>query len=132
MKSLLFLILAVFVSGCSIEGSLVSEKGAVYLETDKGLYHSGEIIKINSVINSSSAFNDVKVRFYGIYAGRYRLDSNKTVDLIEGKNNITFDYKAPNCYGCSGIKPGTYSINVDVIYNNSTIGSKSIDIEIRQ
>jgi len=132
MKILLFFILVIFIFGCGIEGKIVLEPSSVTLETDKDLYHSGELIKITSTINSPVELKDVKVGFYGIYSRRYRLDTIKTVNLVEGENKITLDYKAPSCYGCAGIKPGTYSINVDVVYSNQTLGTKTIDVEIRQ
>ena len=132
MKKLIFLILIGFIAGCYTEAKFNSSIKEVGLETDKDLYHSGEVMHISAYIDSPAAFKDVKVRFYGIYSGRYRLDTTKIVDFVSGKNTVSIDYNAPRCYGCAGIKPGTYQINVDVIYGNQTLGTSSVDIEIRQ
>lgn len=105
--------------------------GGINLTTDKDLYHSNEIIKVTADIDSPVQLNNVSVRFYGIYSRRYRLDQTKIVDLNKGDNIITLDYQAPKCYGCAGIKPGTYKINADIIYNEETLTNTSVDIELR-
>jgi len=124
------LILLFFVLGC--ETAQLSSVSEIDLTTDKEIYHSGEIIHITTLINSPVELTNTTIRFYGIYAERYRLDQTKSVDLNKGENNITLDYNAPKCYGCSGISPGTYKINTDVAYNGETLANSSIDIEIRQ
>lgn len=122
----------IFITGCAVEGLESLQQPSLTLTTDKELYHSGEVMHISSHIVSSTALNNVSVRFYGIYAGRYRLDQNTVVDLNKGENDIEIDYNAPRCYGCSGIQPGTYSINVAVSYNGEVLANSSVNVEIRQ
>jgi len=138
MKKILLFLVLIFVIGCQVEGNLVSEPAtvpsvdSVSLMLDKDLYHSGEIIHIDANVNSEMVLNNVTVRFYGIHASRYRLDNSQIVDLDVGDNKVVLDYKAPPCYGCAGIKPGTYYIKADVIYQEEVLGTASVDIEIRQ
>ena len=133
---ILGLLILIFITGCGIQGNFIASSEPsvelTSLNTDKELYHSGEMIHIAFNINSQTVLNNVSIRFYGIYSRIYRLDQTKIVDLIMGENTITLDYQAPRCYGCSGISPGTYQITADVIYNNEILTNNSISIEIRQ
>lgn len=139
MKRILFLVLVLFLIGCETQAQVQNSEpiiapsvDKINLKIDKDLYHSGENIHIDARIDSEMALNNVSVRFYGIYASRYRLDQTKKADLNVGENLVSLDYKAPACYGCAGIKPGTYKISADVIYGNETLVSSSVDVEIRQ
>lgn len=123
------LLLSCLMVGC--ETSQLSLVG-INLTTDKPIYHSGEIIHIAAEINSPLELSNTTIRFYGIYSGSYRLDETKFVDLNEGVNNITLDYNAPRCYGCSGISPGIYQINADLKYNGEMLMNNSVDVEIQQ
>lgn len=123
------LVLLLFVIGC--ETAQLLSVGEITLTTDKELYHSGEIIHITANVNSPIILDNATIRFYGIHSRRYRLDQTKTVDLHEGENTITLDYQAPRCYGCAGIKPGTYKISADCMHNGQTLANTSVDIEIR-
>lgn len=127
-----FILLLILVVGCETAQLETSSIDEITLSTDKELYHSGEIIHITAGINSPAEIENVTIRFYGIYSGRYRLDQTKVVDLHEGENNVTLDYNAPRCYGCSGISPGTYQISTDVIFNGGSMLNSTVDVEIRQ
>ena len=135
---ILGLLILIFITACGIQGNFLAEPDSepsikiISLNTDKELYHSGEMIHITSNINSQTVLNNISVRFYGILSRIYRLDQTKIVDLNKGENTITLDYQAPRCYGCSGINPGTYQITADVIYDNEILTNNSINIEIRQ
>jgi len=133
-KTILILIILIFLAGCTIQGKVIQSPSLeiLSLKTDKDLYHSGEIINITADVSSPVNLDNVKVRFYGIYSRTYRLDKTETISPNQGENTITTAYTAPRCYGCSGISPGTYQISVDVVYNNQTLASSSKDIEIRQ
>jgi len=128
------LILLVFLIGCKTEGlaTQIVSIDSISVATDKPLYHSGEMIHITADINSPLELDGADIRFYGIYAKRNRLDQNKIVDLVQGMNQVVLDYEAPSCYGCSGIKPGSYQISVDVVYESEVLATGSIFIEIRQ
>jgi hypothetical protein len=139
MKQILFLIALILIAGCTSvaqmqinEPKTVPSIEKINLKTDKDLYHSGEIIHIEAKISSEMALSNATVRFYGIYASRYRLDQTKTSDLTIGENIVILDFTAPRCYGCAGISPGTYQISVDVVYGNETLANVTKDIEIRQ
>ena len=138
MKKIIFLVLVLFILGCEIEDVDVNEPitiasiDSVSLSLDKDLYHSGEIIHMGATINSEVALENVSIRFYGIEASRYRLDITEITDLKLGENTVVFDYKAPSCYGCAGIRPGTYQISADVIYDEEVLSTSTVDIEIRQ
>ena len=122
------LILLFLIIGCE-QLLLLNPIDVVNLTTDKELYHSGEIINITADIGSPFPLNNVSVRFYGIYSRGYRLDQTKIVDLKKGQNTVNLNYIAPRCYGCSGISPGTYKVNINISYNKiSTNISKSIEI----
>ena len=132
------LILLIFIIGCETAQLRAPDEitpvslAKINLATDKELYHSGEMMHITVNVNSPVSLNNVSVKFYGIHASKYRLDQTKIVDLHEGENIITLGYNAPRCYGCAGISPGTYQISADVIYNEETLATASVDIEIRQ
>ena len=127
MKLIYLFLFLIFIIGCETEVD-----SSITLETDTDVYHSGEIIHITSQIQSPADINGVLVRFYGIDAGRYRLDETITTNLVKGENTIAFEYTAPSCNTCSGINPGVYNINVDVMDNQETLVSETINIEIRQ
>ena len=126
---MLLLILVIFLAGCNIVRTSEHITG---LKTDKELYHSGEIIHMTYSIYSKVNLENVKVRFYGINATKYRLDQIKLVNITIGNNTINFDYVAPKCYGCAGIKPGMYNISAEVSYSNRTLTTVSKEIEIKQ
>jgi hypothetical protein len=102
------------------------------LSTDKGLYHSNELMDITVTVDSSSSLRDVDVRVYGINSRYYRLDKTEKKDLDVGLNTIKFSYKTPPCTGCAGISPGTYQVSVDLIYNGNVLATATNDVEIRQ
>ena len=139
MKKIILLIVLVLLVGCEKEAvvsemslEVVPSANLISLETDKTLYHSGEMIYITAKINSDTELKNITARFYGIHASRYRLDQAKTVDLEKGENIVSLEYNAPRCYGCSGISPGTYHINLDMIHKEDKLASKTVDVEIRQ
>ncbi|MBW3003278.1 hypothetical protein KY337_01845 [Candidatus Woesearchaeota archaeon] len=132
--TLLFLLL-VFVIGCQVSGEVVKEEvpgiSSLTLTTDMPLYHSNEMIHLNANLESMTDIN-ATVRFYGINASRLRIDETIDSVLVKGVNDVSFDYQAPRCYGCAGVKPGTYQIAVDVISGNLTMATASVDVELMQ
>ncbi|MBN2013572.1 MAG: hypothetical protein JW778_00180 [Candidatus Altiarchaeota archaeon] len=103
----------------------------ISLSTDKDVYHSNELMSINVVVDSSHDL-DVLLRIYGISAGYYRIDKTESMALLRGLNQKSFSYQTPRCYGCAGIQPGSYNVNVDVIYNSEVIASSTTEIEMQQ
>ncbi len=104
----------------------------ISLSTDKETYHSNEHMDIAVTIDSPAILRGVGVRVYGIKARTDRLDKTEKINLTIGVNTITFSYKTPRCTGCAGIRPGTYQINVDLIYNNDFIARATKNVDIRQ
>jgi hypothetical protein len=104
----------------------------ISLSTDKELYHSNELMNITVEVNSPEELKNARIRVYGIYSGRYRLNEEKEVDLEIGKNNISFLYKTPRCYGCAGISPGVYEINAELEYDGEIKINETKSVEIRQ
>ncbi len=105
---------------------------SISLSTDKELYHSGEKIHLNCDFLSDQPIENADLKFYGIYSTKYRLNKKMIINISEGENSFSLEYHAPSCYGCTGIKPGTYKVNADIIYNSKTIANSSKNIEIRQ
>lgn len=128
MKQILLIIL-ILIAGCSVQPAqeINFETIEVYdvnLTADKDLYHSGEVIHLEAKVD----IPDATVKFYGIHSKRNRLD--QTVELVNGL--AVLDYNAPRCNSCSGIREGIYQITADVYSNEEKIGTKTIDIEIKQ
>ena len=132
MRNIILMLALIFLIGCKAEAIETSAINSITLDTDKDIYHSNEIIHLTSKINSQTELNSAEIRFYGIDAGGYRLDHTITQNLNKGDNIITFDYQAPRCYGCAGIKPGTYEITAIISYNHDILATTAVNTELRQ
>ena len=104
----------------------------ISLSIDKKIYHSNEHMNITVVIGSKLQQGDVEVKVYGIKANYYRLNEVELTNLDMGANTIIFSYTTPRCTGCSGISPGEYSINADLVYDDKVIANTTKNIEIKQ
>lgn len=131
-KYILTILTLILLAGCQMQTELTPKIGSITLETDKDLYHSNEIIHVTSKVSSQTDLNNITIHFYGIYAGRYRLEHTLQSELKRGENIIIFDYTAPKCYGCAGISPGTYQISADVLYDSKIMSTTTINVELRQ
>lgn len=100
--------------------------------SDKELYHSGDILTLAINLNSSEPMPGAQLKVYGIKSGYYRINDTKKIDVSEGENSFSFTYKTPNCYGCSGIKPGRYNLTTELIYYGKVISKQTIEFEMRQ
>jgi len=118
-------------SGKCVENKCVEIKAGI--STDKKLYQSKQVANITLSINSSEKLNNVTAKVYGISArGKYYLNTQVKMNLSAGENIKSITYNMPSCTGCAGIRPGTYKINCDVLYNNEIIGAAEKDIDIKQ
>jgi len=136
-KLLLTFILVLFLAGCqeTKEATYTTEQGSavgVSLSTEKELYHSNEMMKIHVDMLASNFINGAELRVYGIYAGSYRLDYKRSVDLEKGSNEADIEYRTPSCNTCSGIKAGNYDIIAELTKNGNIIGKSTKRIEIQQ
>lgn len=99
---------------------------------NREIFHSNELMNITVLIQSSTDLENAYLRVYGIKSRTYRLEKTQTINLSEGLNAITVPYRTPRCTGCAGISPGGYEITADLIYENKTISSSTITVQIRQ
>jgi hypothetical protein len=107
-------------------------KATVEITADKSLYYSNQLMTFTVLVNSSDNLSYSKMSLRGIMAGYYRIDEDNTVNLSKGVNTLSFQYRAPKCYGCSGILPGKYNVSVELAYYGRTIGADTIRIEMKQ
>ena len=109
----------------------LTPSAALTLETDKDVYHSGETMNINVNVVSNEVF-DGDLMVYGINSRYYRLNKTKEVNLTKGLNTFIFEYKAPSCNTCSGIRAGAYDVTAKLTYQNETIANSTISVDIQQ
>ncbi|MBN2330564.1 MAG: hypothetical protein JXC85_02005 [Candidatus Aenigmarchaeota archaeon] len=107
------------------EGAIIYVRG---LSTDKGLYHSAEVMNLSITIESTSELEGVLLKARGI---RNKLNMADTVNLSQGINTFYFTYKLPSCNVCGGIPAGTYDVSCEVIHGDMNI-SKTTQVELRQ
>ena len=117
----------VFISGCTeqIGGVNISLKN---VSADKAVYHSSDLMNLTVAIYSESDLENVTVAAEGING---RLNTEKTVDLKKGINEVSFTYTLPRCNVCGGISAGDYNMVCTVRYKNITIEDSTI-INIQQ
>ncbi len=105
----------------------------INISTDKGLYRSKEKANITFSIDSSGELKDATLNLHGIYArNKHYLSKTGTANLTAGENVQSIIYNLPSCTGCSGISPGTYMVQVDLVYNGTVISNSTKNVEIRQ
>ena len=105
----------------------------VSLTTDKQVYHSNDKMEIMLEIFASNDVENVDVKVFGIKdrGDNYRLNKVEKQNLTSGINTLTFPYKTPSCYGCSGIKAGLYQITTLVSYDDMVM-NESVEIEMKR
>jgi hypothetical protein len=102
-------------------------------QTDKNLYHSKELMKLQIGISSGAYIENVTVHLWGI-TDRYgdtHMNKDFNLALSPGTTTIAYEYLLPNCSKCSGIDPGDYPINVKVSRDNApiAIGKHTVRLE---
>jgi hypothetical protein len=103
------------------------------LNTEKELYHSNELMKINVTINSNKELNNASLIVKGINSRkRFRLNKEQKINLKKGVNSFIVEYTTPRCNTCSGIKEGTYEIIAKLIHDENIIANNSSNVEIKQ
>ncbi|MBW3015788.1 hypothetical protein KY330_05165 [Candidatus Woesearchaeota archaeon] len=138
-KIILFgLLTLILVVGCQTQAFKLEDTeepltvSVISFTTDRELYHSNEVIRMASSISSNRELENVTVRFYGIMASRNRIDESIVRPLVVGENTLEVEYQAPSCYGCAGVRPGTYQITCEVLNSGELAATRTIDIELRQ
>lgn len=135
-QALIILILVLsFIAGCSTQTAEHKTENLTLnmnLNTDKELYHSNELMKIKLDFRSTADMGTAAVNVYGIYAGRNRMDLSGNVNIINGDNEVYFEFATPSCNSCSGISPGNYTITAEIVKDDVVIAKKAKIIEIQQ
>lgn len=125
--------MAVMLTGCVSE--LITESVEIEnVTTDKGTYHSNEIMNITVMLKSATDVSGVYANVSGVTnkRGKNLLFKETTTNLTRGLNNVTFTYKMPACSSCSGIDPGTYYFNTSVVYDNVTVANATCSVVLKQ
>ncbi len=123
----------VLLTGCVTE-PIVDSVEIENVTTDRGTYHSGEIMNITVVLKSATAVSGVYTNVSGIINKRDKnmLFKETTTNLTRGLNNVTFAYKMPACSSCSGISEGIYHFNASVVYGNVTVANSTCSVILKQ
>lgn len=101
--------------------------------TDKDLYHSKELMKLQITLTSGTRLDNVTVHMEGIRDryGDLRLTKEIPLSLTPGTNTVTYEYQLPSCSKCSGLDPGMYPINITVMHSGQAlaIGNHTVHLE---
>jgi len=107
----------------------------IQITSDKSLYHSGEKINLNLVIETTQDVESADLYLYGIKDkyNSYSLYEVKKINLTKGQKNF-FEQSSdlPYCNSCSGIKEGDYLIYAKLIKDNVLIGQAELKITLKQ
>ncbi len=84
--------------------------------TDKRSYGSSQTMNLTAKVISPAKADDLEVWFFGI---KNKYNANKVSlkvnpKLVPGENTVSANAVLPRCYGCSGIKPGNYTLYAGV------------------
>lgn len=103
---------------------------ALSIDTDKKEYRSNERAVITVTAIASDTVPNAKVKVWGITAqSRNYIQSEKTLDLVQGENTIEFNATMPYCTsGCGGVYPGSYLIYASVEANGFELGNAKTEI----
>ncbi|HHQ45233.1 MAG TPA: hypothetical protein ENN13_03745 [Candidatus Altiarchaeales archaeon] len=117
--------------GKSSDGEYYTQCYIESFSSDKFLYRSKEIIVLNVEVQSKEEFEGV-LWVHGIYSRRDRINRRESVGVIDGFNSFTIEERLPSCTGCSGIRPGNYTITAELTDSlNRTVG-ETIVVRIEQ
>ena len=123
MKYLALFFCLVLISGCVSSEIEIREVSA-----DKEVYHSAEVMNLTAEIYSSSGITNITVIASGV---NNRFIEEKSMDLKQGLNKVSFTYTLPRCNVCGGISPGDYNLSFTVRYKNITVEDSTV-INIQQ
>ncbi len=120
-------LLILSLSGCTSQ----INQGTISLEnviTNREVYHSSELMKIKAIVESDANIENVTVKVSGING---RLNQERTIELTEGLNEVSFSFHLPRCNVCGGIREGDYDITAEVIFGDISL-TKVKTVSIRQ
>lgn len=113
-------------------GPSSAEISSVLIEKD--LYHSNEVMNISISVSARGSPENATIRLSGIEDryGDLRLEKELPVTLSPGPNTVMFDYQLPSCSHCSGIDPGIYLIEVELIRNGTVLSNATRTVQLEQ
>jgi hypothetical protein len=128
---LVVVLIAVSAMACS---SLPASAKVTSVTTDKDLYHSNDVMKMEILVNSTGFTTDTSLKIEGITDtyGQTRLSHIMSANLTPGPNIFLYDYHLPSCSKCSGLDPGNYPINVTLDKNGTIISNLSTTVHLEQ
>ena len=110
-----------------ILGLLVRDALSMTIISEKTTYHSAELMNLSlEILSNENAIATVSIN--GI---NNKLNMEKQIELIAGRNFVNFEYNLPRCNVCGGINPGNYTIT-SVVETNEHTANDSILIKIVQ
>jgi len=119
-----------FIYGCGNELSLENQTAVlnepdvsgIEMRTDKDIYHSNELMKVEVEIDSENELDNCQLAVYGIEVrGKPKMYHVVPMNLTVGSNLVMYGYKMPACNKCAGVNPGNYSIHAELYYNNTLV-----------
>jgi hypothetical protein len=128
---MLGLVVIIFTSGCAS----VSESDVfnVSVSTDKDVYHSGEFMAMNLNITGAQKYENLTLIVAGVKdsRGNFRINYENNMSFNESFSSFNITFQMPSCYGCAGVSPGEYVVNLQMIHEGNVIGSynKTIRLE---
>lgn len=128
-----FIIAFALLSGCVFSFSSPSVK-IVSIKPNKTTYHSGNIMKLNIMLEASEDIQDVIIRVTGLKnaLGKMLLNKSMMVDLIKGSNNELIKYKMPYCSPCMKLNPSVYPINITISHDNKILARGMVEIRLEK
>ncbi len=102
------------------------------VSTEKEVYGSHEDVAITVAAIVSKSVKGVTIKVRGITPYRINyIESEKTVDLNEGKNHVEFVETTPHCTaGCGGVYPGPYDLHASFELNGKEMAEAKTTITL--
>ena len=101
-----------------------ASKPELYASINKQRFKSSEKLQLNLKLYSALPTN-VSLEVFGIRDrfGRYKIRDNRRLSVY-GSREMNLSYTLLSCFGCSGIRPGNYSLHIRLVYDNKTAERK--------
>lgn len=102
--------------------------------TDKDLYHSNDVMKITVLVRSQGDMTNTTLVLSGIRDrhGSPHLNREIPLHLSPGPNTLAYDHKLPACSSCSGLSPGTYTIEASLVRDGGIIANMTHAFSLEQ
>ena len=109
-----------------------SKKNAVYVESDKKIYRSGDNMRLVIDLKNFTVEDTFKIQVTGIKTarGNFALNKIRDVKIKENPYRVVFDLRLPTCSKCAGIASGKHSIQINILQKGKVIKNEVIEIEL--